>query len=245
MFGGSNASETTEDSGGSYYSGPGGGKRISAALAARQQRRSMRYSQDSQFSLSGRTNPLDGTFPLSSTAEENGSAEAEDAVGEMVTSKLTKPTVAKVNANQRGPRMVVPGAGPLDEDNRNSSGSGLGIDFSGFTVGDYGSRSSAATRSSFYHSAANQTRRPSSTLNPSHNRGAPTTATTTTHNNNNSNDQQQDNGMNVVLKMPPPPRSGAGTSGVEDNRMNSSRLRSSIIRIGEEMPGFLNYGDDM
>lgn len=242
MFGGSNTSETTEDSGGSYSSA--GGRRISAALAARQQRRSLRYSQDSQASLSGRTNPFDVPLSLTSTVEEIGREEEESEtistkVLPVVATKISKPTVAKVINNQRGSRMAVPGvAGPLDEDKTSTSGGGgLGFDIAKFNVNDYGSKTSAATRSSFYHSAANQTRRQSSTLNPSHNRSTNPTRP--------SENQGQANGTNVLLKMPPPPRNLGDPNEAEDDSVESQRLRTSIMKLGEEMPGFLNYGENM
>ncbi|KAF9352523.1 hypothetical protein BGX34_012113 [Mortierella sp. NVP85] len=265
MFGGSNVSETTtsEDSG-SNYSGPGG-RRISAALAARQQRRSMRYSQDSQSSYSGKmTHLADGSLPLSSTAEEeNGPWETENGdhgeqqqvvteVLPVVTTKITKPSVAKVMNNQRGGARMGD-ALPEEEEvsgshsQHHDRSSGLGIDFSGFNVNNYGPKgSSPAMRSSFYHSAAYQTRRQSSTLNPSHNR-----ATTSKE-----IKLLGDNGStHVTLGMPPTEEGDDddddgdaygynNNTTTHNNQMNSSRLRTSIMKLGEDMPGFLDYGDN-
>ncbi|KAK3821484.1 MAG: hypothetical protein J3Q66DRAFT_438333 [Benniella sp.] len=268
----SNVSETaTSEDSGSNYSGPGG-RRISAALAARQQRRSMRNSQDSQYSYSGgkMAHFVDGPLHLSSTAEEeNGTWETENGGhGEqqqqivttellpVVMTKITKPSVAKVMNNQRGARSA--DSLPEEEEeevsgshSQHDRSSGLGIDFAGFNVNNYGPKgSSPAMRSNFYHSAAYQTRRQSSTLNPSHNRAATSKEIKlpgdhgTTH-------------VAAALGMPPT-EEGDGDDDDDDhaaygynnsmtthnNQMNSSRLRTSIMKLGEDMPGFLDYGDN-
>lgn len=232
MFDGS---DTTEDSG-SYYSGPNG-KRISTAMAARQQRRSLRYSQDSQPSSSGE--------PFTT------------AVLPVVTSKVAKPTMAKVVTHQRGSRVVMPSQGPLGDrgttlDDSESSG-GLGIDFSGFSNEGYlpGGNSNSHSRAngtSFTNAAAYQSRRGSSTLNPAHNRTAGTAGAAGSKRESKisaSAAQRVRNSTNVILQMPPAPKnsgnnsnSGQGGSGIDP-----SELRNSIVELGQDMPGFLNYGE--
>ncbi|KAF9947595.1 hypothetical protein BGZ70_002607 [Mortierella alpina] len=211
MFDGS---DTTEDSG-SYYSGPNG-KRISTAMAARQQRRSLRHSQDSQPSASAE--------PFTTT------------VLPVVTSKVTKPTMAKVVTHQRGSRVVMPSQGPLG-DRGNATvedgeiGGGLGIDFSGFSNEGYlpGGNSNSQSRAngtSFTNAAAYQSRRGSSTLNPAHNRTAGTAAGATGSKRESRTPanaaQRVRNSTNVILQMPPAPKhpgsgSGSNSSGGQDN----------------------------
>ncbi|KAG0214370.1 hypothetical protein BGX28_002187 [Mortierella sp. GBA30] len=247
----------TEDSG-PYYSGPNG-KRISTALAARQQRRSLRKSQDSQLSSSGE--------PFSTT------------VLPIVTSKVAKPTLAKVVTHQRGSRVVMPGQGALTGDRASDESElngGLGIDFSGISGDGYllsgtTNNSDKANRVSFTNSAAYQSRRGSSTLNPGHNRGAIGAGGGTITGSNNKREsklgpsqpsvsnpvrqrqQKQRNSTNVVLQMPPPPKNHglspgkSGSSGDNNGGSNNndpSGLRNSIMELGQDMPGFLNYGDD-
>ncbi|KAF8938884.1 hypothetical protein BGZ58_011254 [Dissophora ornata] len=236
MFDGSNTSDTNTEDSGSYYSGPGG-KQISAALAARQQRRSMRNSRDSQLSASA------------SGTEAEGSGEPGDVIVTRVipfiTTKVTKPTVAKIISNPRGPRIAMANegerSGALVEEE--SDGSGLGIDFSAFTTSDsYGGGNNRTTnKSSVTNAAAYQTRRPSSTLNPSYNRNNNGTSTVSgtmppaKRESKLSSGQRGDMAQpNVVLRMPPPPRHGT----------NSGPVRASILELGQDMPGFLNYGDN-
>ncbi|KAG0002042.1 hypothetical protein BGZ65_002961 [Modicella reniformis] len=260
MFGGSNVSDTNTDDSGSCYSGPGS-KRISAALATRQQRRSIRFSQDSQHSLSGKAYLSDGSLPLPSSVEAdeagdrgNGAESSNTVVTKVlpvIAAKITKPTVAKV-INQRGSR-VGPGAGLLGDHEvlleEDGTSDGLGIDFSGFGIGDHNLtqhssnlKTKTTPPSNSIHSSAYQNRRPSSTLNPSHNRG--------TNPNNNSKQEgklsagQYDSGNNVLLKMPPPPRDGTGENG-DNGSSHPSDLRHSIMELDRDMPGFLNYGDNL
>ncbi|KAF9360015.1 hypothetical protein BGX26_010766 [Mortierella sp. AD094] len=249
MYGGSNTSDTNTEDSGSYYSGPGG-KRISTALAARQQRRSMRNSQDSQNSISVGNGGATGT----------GTGTNEDPmvtkVLPVITTKVAKPTIAKVvnNPHQRGSRVVLPSVGPLGERRGSSSGGGqedaaggLGIDFSRF--GDYNSSSGGGTSN---RPNVNQGRRGSSTLNPGYNKNS--------NNNNSSNNtsgtatkresrfassftaSNSDYGPNVVLRMPPPPKHDGRSN--ESQQPTSPGLRESIMVLGQDMPGFLNYGDN-
>ncbi|KAF9433870.1 hypothetical protein BGZ76_008878 [Entomortierella beljakovae] len=166
MFGGSNTSDTNTEDSGSYYSGPGG-KRISTALAARQQRRSMRYSQESQGSMSNKgQTQIDGST--------NGASSEDPMVTKVlpvITTKITKPTMAKVvnNPHNRGSRTVVMSGGVASNeksgngamsDDGDSSG-GLGIDFSRF--GESGTSNRTSINGMPY-----QGRRGSSTLNPNY-----------------------------------------------------------------------------
>ncbi|KAF9571107.1 hypothetical protein EC968_001026 [Mortierella alpina] len=237
MFDGS---DTTEDSG-SYYSGPNG-KRISTAMAARQQRRSLRYSQDSQPSSSGE--------PFTTT------------VLPVVTSKVAKPTMAKVVTHQRGSRVVMPSQGPLGERGGTTledseSGGGLGIDFSGFSNEGYlpGGNSNSQSRAngtSFTNAAAYQSRRGSSTLNPAHNRTAGTAGANGSKRESKTSAsaaQRVRNSTNVILQMPPAPKNAGSGSGNNShgnhggNGNDSSGLRNSIAELSQDMPGFLNYGE--
>jgi len=240
MFDGS---DTTEDSG-SYYSGPNG-KRISTAMAARQQRRSLRYSQDGQ--------PSAPAEPFMTT------------VLPVVTNKVTKPTIAKVVTHQRGSRVVMPSQGPLGERGSatmedGETGGGLGIDFSGFSNEGYlpGGTSNSQSRAngtSFTNAAAYQSRRGSSTLNPAHNRTAGTTAGAAGSKRESrtpaSAAQRVRNSTNVILQMPPAPKnpgpgpgSGSSSSGGPGGQgADPSGLRASILELGQDMPGFLNYGE--
>ncbi|KAF9278427.1 hypothetical protein BGZ68_008582 [Mortierella alpina] len=236
MFDGS---DTTEDSG-SYYSGPNG-KRISTAMAARQQRRSLRYSQDSQPSSSGE--------PFTT------------AVLPVVTSKVAKPTMAKVVTHQRGSRVVMPSQGPLGDRGTtlddSDSGGGLGIDFSGFSNEGYlpGGNSNSHSRAngtSFTNAAAYQSRRGSSTLNPAHNRTAGTAGAAASKRESKTSAsaaQRVRNSTHVILQMPPAPKNSSPGSGNNSNSgqggsgIDPSELRNSIVALGQDMPGFLNYGE--
>ncbi|KAF9988644.1 hypothetical protein BGZ75_008983 [Mortierella antarctica] len=238
MFDGS---DTTEDSG-SYYSGPNG-KRISTAMAARQQRRSLRYSQDSQPSSAGE--------PFATT------------VLPVVSSKVAKPTMAKVVTHQRGSRVVMPSQGPLGERGSataddGESGGGLGIDFSGFTNEGYlpGGNSNSQSRAngtSFTNAAAYQSRRGSSTLNPAHNRTAGSAGATGSKRESKTSvsaAQRVRNSTNVILQMPPAPKNAGPGSGKNNSQgglggsdNDPSELRNSIVELSQDMPGFLNYGE--
>jgi len=257
MYGGSNASDSnTEDSATSNsqhrhrpYSGQGTGThRISAALAARQQRRSVRVSQDGQSSLSAGGNQR----------AEPGEPAFVTAVLPIITHKVAKPTLAKVVTHQRGSRVVVPSAGPLgdrprtetgNENGGPATGDGLGIDFSSFSNDSYSYQPTLPSSSS-------RGRRPSSTLNPSYNKA--TAATTKRESSRLSIVQQPP--PSVILKMPPPPKhAGRNNLAVANNTSGtgsssnaaggqagpSAGLRDSIMELGQDMPGFLNYGDNL
>ncbi|KAG0307612.1 hypothetical protein BGZ98_010275 [Dissophora globulifera] len=268
MYSGSNTSDTNTDDSGSHYSGPGG-KRISTALAARQQRRSMRYSQDSQSSLSRRPSNVDptaegaeGEWAASGSSVITPSSETETMVTKVlpiITNKITKPTLAKVVANPRGSRIVVPNSGGavpasgghdrnravietegIEDSGHDQVGIGLGIDLSGFATQDGSRRLSGKV--------GNQGRRRSSTLNPANNRSSTGRSNTSGSiatggtmppmparkmTSGPLTDQVQ---PNVVLRMPPPNHRG-GNNG--DNE-----VRESIFELSRDMPGFLNYGDN-
>ncbi|GJJ72383.1 hypothetical protein EMPS_04740 [Entomortierella parvispora] len=259
MFGDSNASDSNaEDSPSSSsqhrhrpYSGQGTGThRISTALAARQQRRSVRVSQDSQSSLSAGGG---------SQRTEAGEPAFVTSVLPVITHKVTKPTLAKVVTHQRGSRVVVPSAGPLGdrpraneaglENGGSTTGDGLGIDFSSFSNDSYSFQPPPPPSS-------NRGRRPSSTLNPSYNKA--TAATTKRESSRLS--IVQNSPPNVILKMPPPPKhTNRNNLAVANNTGNSDSnggaaggqagastgLRHSIMELGQDMPGFLNYGDNL
>ncbi|KAF9104554.1 hypothetical protein BGX27_010051 [Mortierella sp. AM989] len=254
-YDGSNASDTNTSDSGSYYSGPGG-KRISTALAARQQRRSIQYSQDSQNSMSVR-NPDSNVGGASSVTNEDPMV---TKVLPIITTKITKPTMAKVvvNPHRRGSRTIVlPNGGPLSE--RRGSGAeggdaagGLGIDFSRFD-GSTSNRTNA-------NMAPYQGRRGSSTLNPSYNKnngsgnnnnssmsGTATKresrfASSFTADSSGQSRQGGGDAPNVVLRMPPPPKHNNRNYG--DDNQPISPVRDSIMVLGQDMPGFLNYGDN-
>ncbi|KAF8980688.1 hypothetical protein BGZ46_003858 [Entomortierella lignicola] len=262
MYGGSSTSDTNTEDSGSYYSGPGG-KQISAALAARQQRRSMRYSQDSQASSSAKI-PQQSQQQQQQSESSTGEDPMLTKVLPIITTKITKPTMAKVvnNSHQRGSKAMASTGSFGSAFEQEDTMGGLGIDFSRF--GDGGNSNSGGTskRTSFNGGMSYQGRRGSSTLNPSYNKYG-------NNNNNNSNnsnnsttsgtatkresrlassftanssgrDQQKGGGnggaaTDVVLKMPPQGR---------QNISQPISLRESIIELGHDMPGFLNYGDN-
>ncbi|KAF9079917.1 hypothetical protein BGX23_002982, partial [Mortierella sp. AD031] len=236
MFGGSSTSDTNTEDSGSYY-GPGG-KRISTALAARQQRRSIRNSQDSLNSASeSRYHQHQQQQQQRQQRMSSGSNSDEVFVTKVlpiITSKVTKPTLAKVVTHQRGSRIVVPSAGPLGDHPRSppappvmseeSGGSvgGLGIDFSVFSPQDssmsgYGSNtnnSSSNTKtgnnsSNSGHRSSYQTRR-TSNLNPSKLSSSLTAADHggyySSSQSRQQQQQQQRDSTNVILKLPPAPK---------------------------------------
>ncbi|KAF9537649.1 hypothetical protein EC957_007843 [Mortierella hygrophila] len=254
MFGGSNTSDTNTEDSGSYY-GPGG-KRISTALATRQQRRSIRNSQDSLNSASGgrhHSYQQQQQQQQQMTNNNSGKAGEEEEVFvtkvlPIITNKLTKPTLAKVVTQQRGSRIVVPSTGPLSDQRSplsqpSEEGTGLGIDFSGFSTSQdtymsgYGSGSGVNSNSSPRRTSY-QTRR-TSNLNPN----KPAT--------NNSRQQQRDS-TNVILKMPPAPKhtdsnsggGGGGSSSLNPRSRDQQQLqadpvaRNSIMDVGQELSGY-------
>ncbi|KAG0043297.1 hypothetical protein BGZ83_011626 [Gryganskiella cystojenkinii] len=245
-YGGSNTSDSnTEDSSHSNrqrpFSGQGGSsQRISTALAARQQRRSFRNSQDSQSSLSA-------------GASGHDSSEAfVTKVLPIITNKVTKPTLAKVVTQQRGSRIVVPSSEPLSDRLTSETADGLGIDFSSFS-------------NDLYYQPlppANKARRPSSTLNPSYSKPASAAKRESRLATIQSGQQQQSASKPpVILRMPPPPKhvncnlspknniaagssnQSAGTHGEAPSP--SSGVRNSILELSQDMPGFLNYGENL
>ncbi|KAF9141010.1 hypothetical protein BGX30_005621 [Mortierella sp. GBA39] len=252
MFGGSNTSDTNTEDSGSYY-GPGG-KRISTALATRQQRRSIRNSQDSLNSANGGRHhsyqQQQQQQQQQMTNNSSGKAGEEEEVFvtkvlPIITNKLTKPTLAKVVTQQRGSRIVVPSTGPLSDQRSPRSqpseeGTGLGIDFSGFSTSQdtymsgYGSGSGVNSNSS-PRRASYQTRR-TSNLNP--NKSAT----------NNSRQQQRDS-TSVILKMPPAPKhtdnnSGGGSSSLNPRSRDQQQqqadlvVRNSIMDVGQDLSGY-------
>ncbi|KAG0007305.1 hypothetical protein BGZ80_004829, partial [Entomortierella chlamydospora] len=247
MYGGSNTSDTNTEDSGSYYSGPGG-KRISTALAVRQQRRSMRNSQDSQNSISG------GIGATTGTGSGTNSDPMVTKVLPVITTKVAKPTIAKVvnNPHQRGSRIVVPNVGPLGERRGSNSGAlsgqedtgGLGIDFTRF--GDYSSGNGGSSN----RPNANQGRRRSSTLNPGYNKNSNGSSNNTSGTAMKRESRlassftasSSDDSPNVVLRMPPRPKRDGHSD--ESQQPTSPELRESIMVLGQDMPGFLNYGDN-
>lgn len=259
MFGGSNTSDTNTEDSGSYY-GPGG-KRISTALAARQQRRSIRNSQDSLNSPNGGGRHL--SYQQQQQQQQQMANNNNNKAGEeeevfvtkvlpIITNKVTKPTLAKVVTQQRGSRIVVPSAGPLSDQRSPSSraseeGTGLGIDFSGFSTSQdtymsgYGSSGGAVggVNSNSPHRTSYQTRR-TSNLNPN--------KSTNTNNNAHSRQQQRDS-TNVILKMPPAPKhtdggeEGSGSGNILNPRSRDQQsvapgVRNSIMDVGQDLSGY-------
>lgn len=251
MFGGSNTSDTNTEDSGSYY-GPGG-KRISTAMAARQQRRSIRNSQDSLNSPNGgRHHSYQQQQQQQMTNSSSSKAGEEEEVFvtkvlPIITNKVTKPTLAKVVTQQRGSRVVMPSAGPLSDQRSpparpSEEGTGLGIDFSGFStshdtyMSGYGSGGGVNSNNN-PHRTSYQTRR-SSNLNPNK------TAT------NNSRQQQRDS-TNVILKMPPAPKNndsnsggGGGSSSLNPRSLDQQQqqaapgVRNSIMDVGQDLSGY-------
>ncbi|KAG0335546.1 hypothetical protein BG000_007438 [Podila horticola] len=205
MYGGSvsggNTSDGTDDS---NYNQEG--KRISAALAARQQRRSFRNSQESFKGNNGGSSNSDAGDVFVTK------------VLPIITSKVTKPSMAKV-VNQRGSRIVVPSSGPLG---RRDDDEPEGVGHNSESVGslpNFGSDNYGSSGRGYP-----QGRRTSSTLNPGYKtqnqqkRESRLASSTTA------------SGTNVILRMPPPPKHPSG-------------LRDSIAELGYDMPGFLDYGE--
>lgn len=257
MFGGSNTSDTNTEDSGSYY-GPGG-KRISTALATRQQRRSIRNSQDSLNSPNGGGRHLSyqqqhqQQQQMANNNNKPGEEEEEVFVTKVlpiITNKVMKPTLAKVVTQQRGSRIVMPSAGPLSDQRSPSSrpseeGTGLGIDFSGFSTsqdtymsGYGGSGGAGGINSNNPHRTSYQTRR-TSNLNPN--------KSSNTNNNIHSRQQQKDS-TNVILKMPPAPKhpdvgeGGGGGGGLNprsrDQQPAAPGVRNSIMDVGQDLSGY-------
>ncbi|KAG0352726.1 hypothetical protein BGZ54_002601, partial [Gamsiella multidivaricata] len=239
MYGGSSiGSDTnTEDSVGSppYPSGPGG-KHISTALAARQQRRSMRNSQDSPLFVTN----LSGSPSPAVPSNAGGGDVMVTTVLPVITTKVTKPTLAKVVATQRGSRAILPSPGTsIGEE---GSG-GLGIDFSGFTTTGDGYNVKAGTSGGGFANAAGHqyNRRGSSTLNPAHNRGMNPTKRESKLNGGSESGAEA---AGVVLQMPPPPKNNYHDQNGAGSQDLQAGLRDSILELGQDMPGFLSYGEN-
>ncbi|KAG0092968.1 hypothetical protein BGZ92_007919 [Podila epicladia] len=135
----------------------------------------------------------------------------------IITNKVTKPSMAKV-VNQRGSRIVVPSSGPLgrrdDEEFEGQQNPGSVGSLPNFGSDNYGSSSSRGYP---------QGRRTSSTLNPGY-------KTQTQQKRESRLANSTTASGTVILRMPPPPK-------------NPSGLRDSIAELGDNMPGFLQYGE--
>ncbi|KAF9430952.1 hypothetical protein BGZ94_001698 [Podila epigama] len=219
MYGGSvsggNTSDGTDDSYGQ------GGRRISAALAARQQRRSFRNSQES---FKGQGNAA------SSNLDANGDAFVTKVLP-IITSKVTKPSMAKV-VNHRGSRVVVPNSGPLGQhhsgDGREDEQQGsLGIDLESIgslpTFDSNYSTNNSGSGNMNGRLGYPQGRRTSSTLNPDY-RTQPKKESRLT------NSTTRRDSTNVILRMPPPPKHPSG-------------LRDSIAELGQDVSAIISYGE--
>ncbi|KAF9924979.1 hypothetical protein FBU30_005173 [Linnemannia zychae] len=263
MFGGSNTSDTNTEDSGSYY-GPGG-KRISTALAARQQRRSMRNSQDSLNSVSARhlsyqqQQQQQQQYSTNQNSNRTEEEEEEDVfvtkVLPIVTSKVTKPTLAKVVTQQRGSRIVVPSAGLLSDQrsppSQMSEEGSLGIDFTGFSTSqEYslaGNNVNGSNNGSNPHRTSYQTRR-TSNLNPN----PPVSNSPRQYQQPQQQQQQQRDSTNVILKMPPAPKhpdpntssvTAVGEGGLNPRSQRQQQeaaagVRNSILEMGQDLTGY-------
>ncbi|KAI1314912.1 hypothetical protein EDD11_001549 [Mortierella claussenii] len=142
-----------------------------------------------------------------------------------------------------------------DNSGRESYMSGLGIDFSGFGMSNpiQTSFGNAMT----YEPPPPPPRRGSSTLNPGYKRESRLSSSHTTNQQQQQQQQlqQQSEGKEaapkVELRMPPPPQTnststaaGVEVEGTRAQQPVSSGLRTSIMALGRDMPGFLDYGDN-
>ncbi|KAF8978737.1 hypothetical protein BGZ52_005623, partial [Haplosporangium bisporale] len=137
----------------------------------------------------------------------------------IITTKVTKPSLAKV-VNQRGSRIVVPSSGPLGRRDDEEYEGGQNPESIG-SLPNFGSENYANGPSRGHP----QGRRTSSTLNPGYKTQNQQKRESRLSNSTSAS------GTNVILRMPPPPKHPSG-------------LRDSIAELGQDMPGFLNYGED-